>query len=104
MGFELTNFTVSILFLLGWCVFTIYGRVTGPLHGNGPLTFWIVLTAITLKWPGANWKFEYVAAGLVLCLLLRFEFMNDTFATIIRVLEMVAFGYVLFYGVQLLYK
>lgn len=103
MGFELTNFTVSIIILLCWAVFVIYQRLTGPLENNWPLIFWTAIALISIKWPETTWKFNYVAPGLIFCLLLRFEFINKAFANIFRVCEMAAFGYIFYFGVQLLY-
>lgn len=103
MGFELTNFTVSILILLGWGAFVIYSRVTGPPEINLPLIFWTTIALISMKWPETTWKFNYIAPGLIFCLLLRFEFINKTFAKVFRFCELVAFGYYYYAGVRLLY-
>lgn len=102
MKFELTNFTVSILILLAWTVFVVYQRFTSKLENNWPLIYWTCMVLISMKWP-ETWQFPYVAPGLVFCLLLRFEFINDTFANIFKACELAAFGYMLWRGIHLLY-
>lgn len=101
--FELTNFTVSILILMGWTCFVMYQRFTQALENNWPLLYWTCIVLISMKWPDSTWKFTYVAAGLVFCLLLRFEFINNAFANAFKACELAVFGYVLYHGVQLLY-
>jgi hypothetical protein len=101
--FELTNYTFSILGLLAWTIFTIIQRLAKPLESNWPPLYWLAMTAVCAKWPDITWKLQYVMTGLGLALVLRFEFMNNMFTNVFRVLEMVVFGYVLYYGVQLLF-
>jgi hypothetical protein len=101
--FELTNYTFSIIILLAWGLWTIYQRVQKPPDNNWPVIYWLALTYISMRWADDIWTPRIIMVGLGLCLLLRFEFMNESFVTIVRVCELVVFAFVMFCGIQLLF-
>jgi len=98
----MTNYTVSIALLLFWTVATIVVRYNKPLESNWPIVYWIAMSLISLRYPDNTWDFRYVALGFATALVLRFEFMNRTVANVFKVLEVLVFCYVIWWGGQLL--
>jgi len=94
------------LYILGTiCVvavamFLIIYRYTGKVDSNLPMVFNLMIGAHMMTFEdGLSPVWVYVT--LVCALFLRFEFMNKTFVRMVRSVETVALGYVIWRGVSL---
>jgi hypothetical protein len=100
MGFRATNFTVTLLLLVGFTVFIAGVRNKKSLDSNWPLIYWLVILVFTLVRPEESFDYRLVLLGLATALLLRFEFMNEFFVKTFRVIEMIMFAYIFIRGLQ----
>jgi hypothetical protein len=98
MSFHATNFTVSILLLMAVTVFMAVVRMKKPLENNWLLFYWILITFVAVAHAAEVFDFRIIVVGLVAGLLLRFEFMNRTFARVVMAVELSVMAYVLFCG------
>lgn len=90
--------TISVVAV---AVFLIIYRYTGKVDSNLPMVFNLMIGAHMLTFEdglGPGWV--YIA--LVCALFLRFEFMNRGFVRVVRTVETVALGYIIFRGVSLI--
>jgi hypothetical protein len=93
---NLTNFNVSILLLMALTVFIAGVRIQKPVDNNWVLLYWVLITALTVVHPDDLFDFRVVGIGLLASLLLRFEFMNRTFARFVMFVETVVWAYILY--------
>ena len=98
MSFHATNFTVSVLLLMALTVFMAVLRARKPLENNWLLFYWILMTFVAVTRGAEICDFRIIVIGLIAGLLLRFEFMNRTFASVVMTVELSVMAYVLFCG------
>ena len=101
MYFQITLFNVVTLFLMGATLGITAKRLTSSPDSNWPLVYYGLLLGY---WRGYMYTLDnYWVIGGVLCgLLLRFEFLGGAIEKIIRVLELLVFGYIVYSCVRLL--
>lgn len=75
------TFTTGLLIIFG--IVVIYTRMRGWVESNLPIIFYTVM-AVYVNSYGAGIPTLPVYIGLVLTLLLRFEFMNKSFSVVLR--------------------
>jgi len=92
-GFNVTTVVFAILTL--WL---LVARFRGLVEGNWPLFYYIGVIFYTSIFPD-NLDPAWVYAGVVVTLLLRFEYMGGIFLKIIRGLDIVVLIYLLFASV-----
>lgn len=89
--------TISVVAV---AMFLIIYRYTGKIDSNLPMVFNLMIGAHMVTFEdGLSPGWVYVA--LVCALFLRFEFMNKTFVRMVRTMETVALGYIIWRGVSL---
>jgi hypothetical protein len=101
MYFQITLFNVITLFLMAATFFVTARRLTASADSNWPLAYYGLLLTY---WRGYMYTLDnYWVIGGVLCgLLLRFEFLGGAIEKIIRGLELLVFGYVVWSCVRLI--
>ncbi|HYZ86503.1 MAG TPA: hypothetical protein VE621_18960 [Bryobacteraceae bacterium] len=103
MSFRATNFTVMVLLLLAFTIFTMAYRQKRPLDSNVPFIYWILMFLFTLVRPEETWDLRLILVGAFAGLMLRFEFMNRWMARIVQWVEMAVWVYVLYRGCQIIF-
>jgi hypothetical protein len=98
MSFHATNFTVSILLLMVLTAFMAVVRIRTPLENNWLLFYWILMAFVTMVNAAEVIDVRILVVGVVAGLLLRFEFMNRTFAGFVIAVELSVMAYLLFCG------
>jgi hypothetical protein len=91
--------TLGLLILFG--LFVIYTRFKNWLQSNVPIIFYIVLIAYMQSTEGSV-PFWLIFTGFALALMLRFEFMNNGFTRVVKVLEVTALGVMLYLSAGML--
>ena len=91
--------TLGLLVLLG--LFVAYTRFKNWLDSNIPIIFYIALIAYMQSTEGSV-PFWLIGTGLVLALILRFEFMNNGFTRVVKFLELGALGVMLYLSAGML--
>ena len=84
MRIDTYTFTTGLLILFG--LFVLYTRMRGKIDTNVPILFYIVMATYVNSY-GSGIPALPVYIGLVLTLLVRFEFMNSGFSRFVRVAE-----------------
>lgn len=84
MRIDTYTFTTGLLILFG--LFVLCTRMRGRIETNVPILFYLVMAAYVNSY-GDGIPALPVYIGLVLTLMLRFEFMNTAFSRFIRVAE-----------------
>ena len=69
-----------------------------PLESNWPLLYWILMTVLIFRYPDNQVDPRVILVGLAAGLLLRFEFMGSLVATLLKVVELCVWGYILYNG------
>jgi hypothetical protein len=95
MHFNANNFTVSVLLLLALTVFMMTVRVRKPYENNWLLIYWLMVAVVTVTRPENFFDLRPIAVGVLAGLMLRFEFMNQSFCRVVMAVEMVVFAYIL---------
>jgi hypothetical protein len=98
MLFRATNYTVGIVLLMALTLFVAGLRMRKPLDSNWPLLYWVLLTLISLRYPGETFQPKIIMVGLGAGLLLRFEFVGSLMANLLRTVEIGVWVYVLYTG------
>jgi len=103
MYFQITLFNVVTLFLIAATLVVTVKRLTASADSNWPLAYYGLLLTY---WRGYMYTLDnYWVIGGVLCgLVLRFEFLGGAIEKIIRALELLVFGYVVWSGVRLVLR
>ncbi len=101
MYFRFTLFNTLTLVLMFATMAMAWVRLRFSVEKTWPLIYYLMLIAYSEGFPGSL-SSSWVFAGVVLGLLLRFEFMGGAVLKGARVAEFVVFGYVLLRGLQLL--
>ena len=93
MYFQITIFNVVTLFLLLATFVMGYKRFTLPGESNWPLVYYALLIVYWRSYPFSLDNY-WVLMGVLCGLLLRFEFLGGPFKKVIRGIELVVFGYI----------
>jgi len=103
MYFQITLFNVVTMFLIAATSMVAAKRLTAPPDTNWPLAYYGLLLAY---WRGYAYTLDdyWVLGGLLCGLLLRFEFLSGAIEKVIRVLELLVFGYVIWRAVKLILR
>jgi hypothetical protein len=103
MYFQITLFNVITLMLMAATVLVAARRFGARVDSNWPLAYYGVLVAY---WRGYAYTLDtyWVLGGLLCGLILRFEFLGGAVEKLIRALEILVFGYVIFCGVKLILR
>ncbi len=91
MGFASTPYTVTTTLLAAFAVFIIFIRLKGWIESNIPLIFYVI-TITYMRAIQGSVPVWLICTGFGLTLLLRFEFMNPRFIGVVRTLEIVVLG------------
>jgi hypothetical protein len=102
MNFRATNFTVAVLLLMALTIFMAGLRNRKPLDNSWPLIYWFLVFLFTLMREEDTYNLSIILVGLVAGLLLRFEFMNPFMTRLVKTVELVVWGYVLYRGFQII--
>lgn len=90
-----------MLLLVAFTIFMAGVRQKRPLDNNWPLLYWFLVLVFVLIRPEETFNFNVILFGLLCGLLLRFEFMNQFFINVFRVLEIAVFVYIVYMGIAL---
>ena len=103
MYFQITLFNIVTLFLMAATLLVAAKRYVANPESNWPLVYYSALTAY---WSGYPYTLDtyWVMGGLLCGLLLRFEFLGGAAEKLIRALELLVFGYVLWHCVKLILR
>ena len=102
MSFRATNFSVTVLLLIGLTIFMAGVRNKKPLDNNWPLIYWILAFLFTLVREEETYNLNIILLGLGAGFLLRFEFMNVFFVRLVKTVEIGVWGYVIYRGFQMI--
>jgi hypothetical protein len=103
MYFQITLFNIVTLFLMAATLVVAARRFSASIESNWPLVYYGVLLAY---WRGYAYTLDnyWVMGGLLCGLLLRFEFLGGAAEKLIRVLEVLVFGYVIWHCIKLILR
>ena len=102
MHFRADNFSVTVILLIAFTVAMMVVRQKRGLLNNWPILYWILVVVFTLVRPEETFNYSIIFVGLAAAMLLRFEFMNETFVKIFRLIELVVFLYVIYRGFEVI--
>ena len=101
MGFKSDALSVTTALIVAFGVFVIYTRLKNWLDSNVPIFFYVILIAY-MKSIDGDVPLWLMLTAFALGLVLRFEFMNVTFARIVKALELCALGGILYLCVKMI--
>lgn len=101
MYFRFTLFNTLTLLVMAATLVMVWVRFRFSTEKTWPLSYYLVVIAYSEAFTGSLSPY-WVFAGVVLGLLLRFEFMGGLVFKAVRMAEFAVFGYVLVRGLQLL--
>ena len=103
MYFEITLFNVVTLMLMVATLLVAARRFSARMDSNWPLTYYGVLLAY---WRSYAYTLDtyWVLGGLLCGLILRFEFLGGAVEKLMRALEVLVFGYVIYCCVKLILR
>ena len=93
--------TVTTALIIAFALFVIYTRFKNWLDSNVPIFFYVILIAY-MKSVDGTVPLWLMLAAFALGLVLRFEFMNVTFARVVKVFELCALGAIIYFCVQMI--
>jgi len=93
--------TVTTALIIAFALFVIYTRLKNWLDSNVPIFFYVILIAYIKSVEGSV-PLWLMLTAFGLALVLRFEFMNVTFARIIKVFELCALGVIIYFCVEMI--
>ena len=93
--------TVTTALIVAFAVFVIYTRFKNWLDSNVPIFFYVILIAY-IKSVDGTVPLWLMLTAFALGLVLRFEFMNVTFARVVKVFELCALGAIIYFCVQMI--
>jgi hypothetical protein len=94
-----SQITLGLLILFG--LFVIYTRFKNWLQSNVPIFFYVLLIAYMQSTEGSV-PFWLICIGFALALMLRFEFMNNGFTSVVKFLELSTLGIMLYLSAAML--
>jgi hypothetical protein len=92
---------VTTALIVAFALFVIYTRFKNWLDSNVPIFFYVILIAY-MKAVEGTVPLWLMLTAFALALVLRFEFMNVTFARIVKVVELCALGAIIYFCVQMI--
>ncbi|HWY48113.1 MAG TPA: hypothetical protein VNX70_12060 [Bryobacteraceae bacterium] len=101
MGLKSDALTVTTALIVAFALFVIYTRLKNWLDSNVPIFFYVILIAF-MKSVDGTVPLWLMLAAFALGLVLRFEFMNVTFARVVKVFELCALGAIIYFCVQMI--
>jgi hypothetical protein len=99
MGSDAINVTTALI--IAFALFVIYTRLKNWLDSNVPIFFYVILIAYMKSIEGGV-PLWLMLTAFALALVLRFEFMNVTFARIVKAFEICALGMIIYLSVQMI--
>ena len=93
--------SVTTALIVAFAVFVIYTRLKNWLDSNVPIFFYVILIAYMKSIDGSV-PLWLMLTAFALALVLRFEFMNVTFARIVKGLELCALGGIIYLCVRMI--
>ena len=93
--------TVTTALIVAFALFVIYTRFKNWLDSNVPIFFYVILIAF-MKSVDGTVPLWLMLTAFALGLVLRFEFMNVTFARVVKVFELCALGAIIYFCVQMI--
>ena len=92
---------VTTALIVAFALFVIYTRLKNWLDSNVPIFFYVILIAY-IKAVEGTVPLWLMLTAFALALVLRFEFMNVTFARIVKIVELCALGAIIYFCVQMI--
>ena len=92
---------VTTALIVAFALFVIYTRLKNWLDSNVPIFFYVILIAY-MKAVEGTVPLWLMLAAFALALVLRFEFMNVTFARIVKIAELCALGAIIYFCVEMI--
>src|ERR1700730_6195091 len=93
--------SVTTALIIAFALFVIYTRLKNWLDSNVPIFFYVILIAF-MKSVDGSVPLWLMLTGFALALVLRFEFMNISFARIVKVLELCVLGAIIYFCIQMI--
>jgi len=93
--------TVTTALIVAFALFVIYTRFKNWLDSNVPIFFYVILIAY-MKSVDGDVPLWLMLTAFALGLVLRFEFMNVTFARVVKVFELCALGTIIYFCVKMI--
>jgi|SRR5271156_2759909 hypothetical protein len=88
--------TVTTALIVAFALFVIYTRFKNWLDSNVPIFFYVILIAFMTSVEGEV-PLWLMLTAFALALVLRFEFMNITFARVVKGFEVCALGAIIYF-------
>lgn len=95
--------SVTTGLLAAFGTFVIYTRLKNWLESNLPVLFYISLIAY-MKATDGSVPLWLSLAGFGLALMLRFEFMNQTFTQVVKFIEIALLGVIIYLCVTMIWQ
>jgi hypothetical protein len=99
MSTDALNVTTALI--VAFALFVIYTRLKNWLDSNVPIFFYVILIGY-MKAVEGTVPLWLMLTAFALALVLRFEFMNVTFARIVKIVELCALGAIIYFCVQMI--
>jgi hypothetical protein len=96
------TYSVTTGLLLAFAAFVIYIRSKNWLDSNIPLFFYVAVIAY-MNAIGGSVPVWLLFTSFAFTLLLRFEFMNESLVSIVRVLEMCTLSIIIYLGLKMVF-
>ncbi|HXA68490.1 MAG TPA: hypothetical protein VNV82_25225 [Bryobacteraceae bacterium] len=93
--------TVTTALIVAFALFVVYTRLKNWLDSNVPIFFYVILIAF-MKSVDGEVPLWLMLTAFALGLVLRFEFMNVTFARVVKVFELCALGTIIYFCVRMI--
>jgi hypothetical protein len=93
--------TVTTALVVAFALFVIYTRFKNWLDSNVPIFFYVILIAF-MKSVDGDVPLWLMLTSFALGLVLRFEFMNVTFARVVKGFELCTLGAIIYLCVQMI--
>jgi hypothetical protein len=101
MGLKSDALSVTTALIIAFALFVAYTRLKNWLDSNVPIFFYVILIAF-MKSVDGDLPLWLMLTAFALGLVLRFEFMNVTFARVVKVFELCALGAIIYLCVQMI--
>ena len=93
--------TVTTALIVAFALFVVYTRLKNWLDSNVPIFFYVILIAF-MKSVDGEVPLWLMLTAFALGLVLRFEFMNVTFARVVKVFELCALCTIIYFCVRMI--
>ena len=95
--------SVTTGLMAAFALFVVYTRLKNWLESNVPLLFYIALI-IYMRAVDGTVPLWLSLAGFALALIIRFEFMNETFTRIVKIIEMLVLAVIIYLCVTMVWQ